>query len=105
MKGGQLIREARKRAGLPQVELARRAGTTQSAIARWEANEVSPSVEKLVELLRACGLDLDVALVPYDDHDWTLAQGSLRLTPEQRVDGLVHLVDIVDEARRSLASG
>jgi transcriptional regulator with XRE-family HTH domain len=103
MKGGQLIREARRRAGLTQSELARRAATTQSAVARWEANEVSPSLEKLVEVIRACGFDVEVALVPYDDHDWTLAQGSLLLTPEQRVDGLVHFVDVVDEARRFVA--
>lgn len=103
MKGGQLIREARRRAGLTQAELADRTGTTQSAIARWEANKVSPSVEKLTEVLRACGLDLQVALVPYDDHDISVALGNLRLTPQQRIDKLVAFVDFVCEGRRALA--
>jgi hypothetical protein len=38
MSGGVLIREARRRAGLTQVELAHRVGTTQSAIPIDDSN-------------------------------------------------------------------
>ena len=53
---GDLLREARLRAGLSQAELARRAGKARSAIGRWERGEVLPSFETLRELVRACGL-------------------------------------------------
>ena len=49
MLSHHLIREARRRARLTQSELAMRAGTTQSAVARWEAGRSLPSLEKLQE--------------------------------------------------------
>lgn len=101
MKGGQLVREARRRAGLSQAELARRVGTSQAAVARWEANAVSPTVETLTRVLEACGFDLGVHLVPHDDHDLSLAVGNLRFTPQERLDNLVALVDFVSEGRRA----
>jgi len=45
MRGNHLVREARRRASLTQTELARRAGTTQSVIARVEAGTTQPSLE------------------------------------------------------------
>ena len=66
MRAADLIREARLRAGLTQYELAERSGSERSVIARWEQGAVSPSVEKLVELIEACGFDLPLELVPRD---------------------------------------
>lgn len=86
MKGGRIIGQARARAGLTQAELARRAGTTQSAIARWESGKVSPKVETLDRIVRACGLVLDIQLKEPDDHDLGLALMNLRFSPEQRMD-------------------
>ena len=43
MRGNHLVREARKRAGLTQAELAARVGTTQSSIARFVAATGSPT--------------------------------------------------------------
>jgi transcriptional regulator with XRE-family HTH domain len=63
MRGADLIREARRRAGLTQAELAARVGTTQSAIARLERG-AEPSVRRVAELVRACGLELRVSLAP-----------------------------------------
>ena len=63
MYGAPLIREARKRAGLTQAQLAARCGTTQSAIARLEGG-AEPSVRRVAELVAACGLELRVSLVP-----------------------------------------
>ncbi len=85
MVSGDLLREARLRAGLSQAELARRAGKARSAIGRWERGEVLPSFETLRELVRACGLDIGYGLYSYDDHDAGLVRASLQHTPAQRL--------------------
>jgi len=90
---GDLLREARLRAGLTQRELARRAKTSQSAIARWESGEVAPSFERLRELIRACGLELTVGLANYDDSYVPDIVDNLRVSPAQRVDRAVSLVN------------
>ncbi|MBA2474983.1 MAG: helix-turn-helix transcriptional regulator, partial [Actinobacteria bacterium] len=63
MRSGWLIREARLRAGLTQTELAERTGRDRAVIARWEQEAVAPSMETLVEIVRACGFDLPLVLV------------------------------------------
>jgi transcriptional regulator with XRE-family HTH domain len=99
MRGTQLVREARKRAGLTQAGLAGRAGTTQSAIARIESGAVSPSLEHLTKLVRAAGFDIDVRLVPYDDHDLSMALRNRPLTPQQRVDRMLGSQRLGEELR------
>jgi transcriptional regulator with XRE-family HTH domain len=87
MRGNHLVREARKRAGLTQAELAARAGTTQSAIARLESGATTPTLETISKLVRAAGFDLTIGIAKTDDdHDWSLVQQNLRLTPTQRVE-------------------
>ena len=87
MKGNHLVREARRRAGLSQAELATRIGTTQSVISRLERGVTAPSMQTISEILRACGFDLTVRMTPTDaDHDWSLVQQNLRLSPTQRVE-------------------
>ena len=85
MIGGELVREARKRAGLTQAELAARAGTTQSAIARLESGRTTPAFEQVERLLRLCGFQLVVSLAPYDDSDIVQAEARLRRTPDERI--------------------
>jgi transcriptional regulator with XRE-family HTH domain len=97
MLGSDLVREARRRAGLSQRELAERAGTTQSAIARLESGRTSPSFDAVVRLVKACGFRLDVALDPYDDSDVAQAEALLRVPVEERLD---HLIDVVEGFRR-----
>jgi DNA-binding XRE family transcriptional regulator len=57
-----LIR-ARTRAQLSQTELAKRLGTTQSAIARLEGGNVSPSLSTLRRYAEATGAQLRIELV------------------------------------------
>lgn len=83
--GGRLIREARRRAGVSQTELARRVGTTQSAIARLERGKTEPSLKRIKEILRALGLDLRVGIVPLDDSNWMDAKANLDLDVDARV--------------------
>ncbi len=98
--GNDLVREARKRARLTQRELAERAGTTQSAIARLENGRTSPTFENVIRLLRLCGMDLDIMLVEHDDSDWMQAQQLLKLTPGERLSQGVRLAQAADEIRR-----
>jgi len=67
-----LIETARVRAGLTQADLARRAVTSQPAIALYEAGKRSPSMDTLQRILRAAGYELRVHLEPIDDHDEVL---------------------------------
>jgi transcriptional regulator with XRE-family HTH domain len=99
MNGAQFVREARRRAGLSQADLAGRAGTTQSAIARVESGRTSPSLEYLTRLVRACGFDLQARLVPRDDQDLTVARGNLRLSPEERLRKMLATAELVRSAR------
>ena len=91
--GNDLVREARRRAGLTQRQLAERAGTTQSALARLENGRTTPSFDTVLRLVRLCGLDLDVMLVERDDSDWAQASDLLKLTPAQRVADGVQTAD------------
>lgn len=56
----KLIKESRTAAGLTQAELARRAGTSQPAIAAYEAGDKVPRVATLERLLQAAGASLEV---------------------------------------------
>lgn len=84
--GGDLVREARRRAGLTQSELARRADTVQPVVARWEAGRTAISFDDVRRLVRLCGLDLEVMVVPFDDSDLAQARRLEALTGQQRLD-------------------
>ena len=85
-----LLREARLRAGLSQLELAERSGKGRVQIGRWEIGTVAPSLDTLLELIHACGLDLPLTLVDLppavDDEPLTELQ---RLSPERRLDRML----------------
>ena len=91
--GNDLIREARKRSRLTQADLARLAGTTQSAIARLESGRTSPSFDDVIRMLRLMHLDLDFMLVERDDQDWEQAQRLASLSSEERMSRHDHLVE------------
>jgi len=83
--GNDLVREARKRAGLTQRELADKAGTSQSAIARLESGRTRPAFDDVLRLVRLCRMDLDIMLVERDDSDWAQALRQLQLSPVERI--------------------
>lgn len=57
-----LLKAARAAAGLSQRDLARRAGTAQSVVARIELGETSPTVRTLNRLLEAAGASPEMSL-------------------------------------------
>ena len=87
MTSGTLIRQARTRAGLSQVQLAERSGKDRAQIARWERDAVTPSLETLRELLHACGFDLDLSLVPYEGRTRSWRRGWRRRWSGRRRSG------------------
>lgn len=83
-----MIRDVRKRHGLDQKALARRARTSQGQISKIERGVVSPTVATLVRLLGAMGERLELAAVPGPRPN--LPTADLRrdhdsLSPEERV--------------------
>ena len=56
------LRWARKRAGLTQAELARRAGLSQPAVARLENPDHNPTLDLLERVAKALGARLEVGL-------------------------------------------
>lgn len=96
MISGDIIRQARLRAGLSQSELGGRAGKAASAIGRWERGEVRPPLETVLALVRAAGLDLEMAIVSADDHDRILIRRCLEQPPADRLRDMVAAVSKLD---------
>ena len=104
MLSASLIVEARRRAGLSQRELALRLGKRQAEIARWERGHVTPSLERLREVVAACGLELTVGLAAADDSYAEPITAALKLPASER---LARSMAAADRGRgaRALASG
>lgn len=86
MTANELIREARRDAGLTQQQLARRLGVTQATLAKLERNGSNPTVRTLERVLRATGRRLelrakDVTMVV----DETQLREHLGMTPAERL--------------------
>jgi transcriptional regulator with XRE-family HTH domain len=98
----RLLIAARRSAGLTQRELARRARTSQSVIARIESGLASPSWKTLQRLVNRAGFELQAILSPRRSRSHMLADVPriLRLTPEQRLLELHHAARFFAAAAR-----
>jgi transcriptional regulator with XRE-family HTH domain len=101
MDPGQFVREARRRAGLTQRTLATRAGVSQPLVARIENGDVGATWDRVLQLVRACGFDLDVRVVPLDEDAWALAEEGQAISPDQRLDRMLEGVRLYEDAKRS----
>lgn len=54
----QKIREARKKLGMSQKDLAEKMGVKQSLVSRWESSECNYTIDTLVEIADALGLSV-----------------------------------------------
>ena len=98
-----LLRQARTRAGLSQRQLAQRAGTAQSVIARIERGQTSPTWETLQRLLAAAGYDLATQLEPQvavGSHMLDDVPRILAMTPEQRLQEVENVSKFLHQVRR-----
>lgn len=87
VSAAELLRDARLRANLNQRELARRAATAQSVVARIELGQTSPSWETLSRLLNAAGFAIEPRLDAVESNLAPLLEDVpriLALTPADR---------------------
>jgi uncharacterized protein len=61
------VHDARTRAGLSQADLAKKAGTSQPALARYETGAALPTLPTLERLLRGCGQRLEIRISDADE--------------------------------------
>lgn len=108
-----LLAAARHQAGLTQRELAQRAGTAQSVVARIELGQTSPTFDTLDRLIRATGHTLQLGLGEprYLDTliehyrrnvDRTLLRENLKKTPDQRIREMLELIAFGEESERAV---
>lgn len=100
---GELVRAARRLAGLTQRALARRAGTAQSVVARIEQGAADPSTATLTRLLAAAGFALRAELVPAavaETHMLDDVVRILALSPEDRLREVANVSRFEVAARR-----
>ena len=69
MSAANIIADARLRAGLTQRELAKRAGTSCSAIANYESGKVDPAYGTLERIVAACGMELRTEAAELTEND------------------------------------
>lgn len=93
MTGGELIRQARQKTGLSQVELARRLNTKQPVIARWETGRRSPNYDTVARAIAACGLEMETLLSVADPQTDAQILRWLGMTPDERLALNQDLID------------
>jgi transcriptional regulator with XRE-family HTH domain len=99
MELGQFVREARRRAGLSQRELAARVGISQPQVARIERGSVDTSFRLVRRLVRASGFDVSIELVDLDDSAWSVAQTQQRMSIDARVRANRALLSVAGAAK------
>jgi transcriptional regulator with XRE-family HTH domain len=100
---GQLVRRCRLRCNLSQGQLAKIAGTTQSAVSRLESGATTPSFDRVAELVQLMGLALDSVLLERDWDDAAVAR-NLRLSPQDRWDNAVRSVRFILRGREEVSA-
>jgi transcriptional regulator with XRE-family HTH domain len=96
-----LLRTVRTRRGLTQAQLARRAGTTQTAISRLERGARSPTVQTLRRLLIVMGEDLDLVARPLPGaHDPAHLAAERALSPAARLERAFAWMRLNEAVRR-----
>ncbi len=101
---GRLLLTARSRAGLTQRELARRAGTAQSVVARIERGQTSPTIATLHRLLAAAGFEPRTELAVRSSAGSHMLEDVARilsLTPQERLLEVRNISRFLAAARRA----
>ncbi len=103
MSISNLVKEARRRAGFTQAELAQRAGVPKSTVGRIESGARTPSTEMVERLVRAAGLNVLVSLSEPDPGTDSMFERTLRRSPAQRLADATRVARFVLRGRREVA--
>ena len=104
MRIATIVREARRRAGLTQAELAVRAGVPKSTVGRIESEARVPSTQMVERLVRAAGLEVSVSLSEPDPGTDSMFERTLRRSPAERLADATRVARFVLRGRREVAS-
>ena len=104
MSISNLVKEARRRAGFTQAELAQRAGVPKSTVGRIESGARVPSTEMVERLVRAAGLDVSVSVSEPDPGTDSMFERTLRRSPAERLADATRVARFVLRGRREIAS-
>jgi transcriptional regulator with XRE-family HTH domain len=99
----EFVKAARSSAGLSQRELARKARTAQSVVARIELGETSPTWDTLIRLVRASGHRLISSIERIPTVDRSVLEDVpriLKMTPEQRLEEVAQVSRFASAAKR-----
>ncbi len=99
----ELLKSARTQAGMTQRDLAKRARTAQSVVARVELGETNPSLRTLNRLVKAAGFNISAELEAIPTLDPTLMDDVpriLRMSPEERLREVAQVSRFIAAARR-----
>ena len=97
-----LVREARKRAGLTQTALAERANVPQSTIARIETGARASSTAMVERLVRAAGFEIRAELGDPDPETASLFERTLARTPSERLADAARAARFVRRGREAM---
>ncbi len=104
MSIANIVREARRRAGLSQAELAERAGVPKSTVGRIESGARVPSSEMVERLVRAAGFSVSISLSEPDPGTDSMFERTLRRSPAERLSDATRVARFVLRARREIAA-
>lgn len=95
-----VVRDLRRQAGLTQVQLAQAAGTSQPAIAAYEAGSKSPTLQTFFRIARAVGLEPVVSFVPALTREDRRSLALHRVIAQRLID---EPDEVLAQAQRNLA--
>jgi transcriptional regulator with XRE-family HTH domain len=104
MSIANIVREARRRSGLTQAELAKRAGVAKSTVGRIESGARVPSADTVERLVEAAGWTVSVSLSEADPGTDSMFERTLRRTPAERLLDATRVARFVLRGRREVAS-
>jgi transcriptional regulator with XRE-family HTH domain len=100
---GQVLGDARRRAGITQKQLSIRTGIAAPALSRIENGHESPSFERFATCLEALGFEPELELRPLggSQADPVHLAAERELTPAQRLEGLFEWMRFGDSLARA----
>jgi transcriptional regulator with XRE-family HTH domain len=100
---GQILKDARRRAGVSQRQLAIRTGIAAPSLSRIENGHESPSYERFAACLEALGFEPEIDLRPLggSEADPTHLAAEAQLTPAQRLQSLFEWMRFGDRLARA----